>query len=79
VRQIEIPTLRADGYAIAVAIETAEVAATAMTVVTIRERVSSPPYRRWYPEPDQALAYAVEQADRHGLPLLDLRDPGAEA
>jgi hypothetical protein len=79
VKRIEIPQLRADGYAIAVAIETAEVAATPMTVVTIRERVSSPPYRRWYPEQDQALAYAVEQADRHGLPLLDLRDAEVEA
>jgi len=73
-RVIELPTLRAAGDIVAVAIETTELAGQAVTVVTCREAVGRPPCRRWYPDPGEALAYAAQMADRHQLPLLDLRD-----
>lgn len=73
---IEIPTLRATGDVVAVLIETAELAGTPMHIVTARLSLAGAPQRRWYGEPGAALANAAELADRHGLALIDLRDPG---
>ncbi|MCC6827419.1 MAG: hypothetical protein IT550_04225 [Novosphingobium sp.] len=75
--EINLPVLRASGDIIAVVIEQANLAGHKMTVVTAREGASSPPRRRWYPDQLSGLAYAAELADRHGLPLIDLREPGA--
>jgi hypothetical protein len=72
-RKIEIPTLRATDI-IAVTLEHAELANCPVWIVTTREGLRRPPARRWYPEEAQALAHAAEQADRHGLLLIDLRD-----
>lgn len=73
--EIAIPQLRATGDIVAVCIETAELAGTTVWVVTVRAGVGRPPYRRWYPDDAQAIAHAGEQADRHALPLIDLREP----
>lgn len=74
---IELPVLRTTDV-IAVTIERAELAGSFIWVVTARESADAQPRRRWYPDPAPALAYAGEQADLHGLPLIDLRDPDGE-
>lgn len=71
-RAVELPILRA-GQCVAVTIERAELAGQPIWVVTMRESVGRPPQRRWHPDESAALAYAAEQADRHGLMLFDLR------
>ena len=73
--EISLPALRATGDIVAVVIEQAELAGHDMTIVTARESDSSIPRRRWYPDVASGLAYAAELADRHSLPLLDLREP----
>jgi hypothetical protein len=37
-----------------------------------------PAQRRWFADPATAFAHALEIAEAHKLPLLDLRDGGAE-
>lgn len=73
---IEIPALRATDV-VAVTLERTEIAAQPCWVVTVRECVMRPARRRWHPDEAAALAYAAEQADRHGLFLIDLREPEA--
>lgn len=73
-RTISIPTLRA-GRVVAVAIELAEVDGSHLSIVSVTQSVDEPTRRRWYADERDAIAYAAEQADRFGLPLLDLRDP----
>lgn len=73
-RTIAIPTLRA-GRVVAVAIELADVDGNALAIVSVTQSIDEPTRRRWYADQRDAVAYAAEQADRFGLPLLDLRDP----
>jgi hypothetical protein len=73
---LELPQLRATGDIVAVVIERSRIGTQPLAIVTVRESVSRPPHRRWRPEEAAAIAYAGEQADRHGLPLFDLREPG---
>ncbi len=73
-RTISIPTLRA-GRVVAVAVEFAEVDGSTIAIVSVTEAVDRPTRRRWYADELDAIAYAAEQADRLGLPLLDLRNP----
>lgn len=74
-RLIEIPTCRATDI-IAVTLECVELAGQAMWVATIRTSFAQPVIRRWFPLEAEALAHAAERADRHGLPLIDLRGGG---
>jgi hypothetical protein len=74
-RAIDLPTLRATDV-VAVTIECADLAGSPAWIVTVREAPNYPIRRRWHHDPGPALAYAGEQAERHCLPLLDLRDPG---
>lgn len=70
---LEVPSLRsAFGNWRGVAIETAELAGSMLAAVTTRCQITT--RRRWFGSEADALAYAVEQADAHNLPLLDLRD-----
>jgi post-segregation antitoxin (ccd killing protein) len=73
-RAIEIPTLRA-GRVVAVAVELADVDGSPLAIVSVTQSVDEPTRRRWYADERDAIAYAAEQADRFGLPLLDLREP----
>lgn len=73
-RVLSIPALRA-GSTIAVTVELADVDGNALAIVSVRQAADEPTRRRWYADQRDAVAYAAEQADRFGLPLLDLRDP----
>lgn len=75
-KAIELPILLRTTDCVAVTLEQAELACQPVWVVSVRERVSASPRRRWFPSSADALAYAAEQADRYGLLLIDLRDSG---
>lgn len=67
---LELPRLRPCEWACAT-VERVEVACTALWVATVQTGMGQPPLHRWCPEYRDALAYAAEQANRHGPPLFD--------
>ena len=74
--EIEVPAVR-DGKWRAVMLEGQSLAGRTLFSVTVRDHYGAA-LRRWFSDEWEALAHAVQKADDLGLPLIDMREPGAE-